>query len=90
LPLLLIGVPDVLRNFFSTTNAIENFMGDVRKVTRNIKRWRSGKMACRWVAVAVEKARPRFRNIKGHKRLPVLVVALRAQAKTLEVQTQVS
>jgi putative transposase len=87
---LKLGMPDVLRKFFSTTNAIENLMGAVRKVTRNIKRWRSGKMACRWVAAAIEKARPRFHNIKGHKSLPVLVAALRAHGKTLEVHTQVS
>jgi transposase-like protein len=90
LTVIKLGLPDVLRKFFSTTNAIENLMGGVRKVTRNVKRWRSGKMACRWVAAAVEKARPRFHNIKGHKSLPVLVAALRAHAKTLDLQEQVS
>jgi transposase-like protein len=90
LTVIKLELPDVLRKFFSTTNAIENLMGGVRKVTRNVKRWRSGRMACRWVTAAVENARSRFHNIKGHQSLSVLVAALRVHAKTLEVQEHVS
>lgn len=90
LTVLKLGLPDTLRRFFSTTNAIENLMGSIRKVTRNVKRWRSDKMARRWVTVGIEDARSHFHNIKGHKSLPVLVAALRVHAKTLDVQEQVS
>jgi hypothetical protein len=90
LTVIKLGLPDVLRRFFSTTNAIENLMGSVRKVTRNVKRWRSSKMARRWVAAGVERARGRFHNIKGHKSLPVLVAALRAHAKTIDLQEEVA
>lgn len=65
-------------------------MGSIRKVTRNVKRWRSDQMARRWVTTAIERARDRFRNIKGHKSIPVLVAALRVHAKTLDLQEQVS
>jgi len=85
-----LGLPDILRKFFSTTNAIENLMGSIRKATRNVKRWRSDHMARRWVTAAIERARDRFRNIKGHKSIPILVAALRVHAKTLDLQEQVS
>jgi putative transposase len=90
LTVIKLGLPDILRKFFSTTNAIENLMGSIRKVTRNVKRWRSDQMARRWVTAAIERARDRFRNIKGHKSIPVLVAALRVHAKTLDLQEQVS
>jgi putative transposase len=90
LTVIKLGLPDILRKFFSTTNAIENLMGSIRKVTRNVKRWRSDQMARRWVSAAIERARDRFRNIKGHNSIPVLVAALRVHAKTLDVQEQVS
>lgn len=90
LTVIKLGVPDILRKFFSTTNAIENLMGSIRKATRNVKRWRSDQMARRWVTAAIERARDRFRNIKGHKSIPILVAALRVHAKTLDLQEQVS
>lgn len=90
LTVIKLGLPDILRKFFSTTNAIENLMGSIRKVTRNVKRWRSDQMARRWVTTAIERARDRFRNIKGHKSISVLVAALRVHAKTLDLQEQVS
>jgi putative transposase len=90
LTVLKLRLPDVLRRFFSSTNAIENLMGSIRKVTRNVKRWRSDSMARRWVAVGIDQARIRFNNIKGHKNIPVLVAALRVHAKTLDLQEQVS
>ena len=88
--MLKLGLTDALRRFFSTTNAIENLMGSIRKATRNVKRWRTDKMARRWVTVGIEQARTNFRSIKGHKSLPLLVAALRVHAKTLDLQEQVS
>jgi transposase-like protein len=90
LTVLKLGLTDALRRFFSTTNAIENLMGSIRKATRNVKRWRTDKMARRWVTIGIERARTNFRSIKGHKSLPLLVAALRVHAKTLDLQEQVS
>jgi transposase-like protein len=87
---LKLKLPQVLQKFFSTTNAIENLMGAVRKVTRNVKRWSSSEMARRWVSAGVENARAHFHRIKGHKSLPVLVANLREHTKTLDDQEQVS
>jgi len=76
LTVLKLGLPAALTRSFATTNAIENMPGAVRRVTRNVKRWRGGDMARRWTALGVLHAQENFRRIKGHKDLPVLVRAL--------------
>jgi putative transposase len=78
LTVLKLGLPSSLRRFFATTNAIENLIGSVRTVTRNVKRWRGGDMVRRWVALGLQRAGARFRRIRGHHDLPALVRALRA------------
>jgi transposase-like protein len=42
-----LGLPKELRRSLACTNIIENMMGTVRRVTRNVKRWRSASMAMR-------------------------------------------
>lgn len=76
LTVLKLGLPSTLARSFSTTNAIENMLGAVRRVTRNVKRWRGGDMARRWTALGVLHAQQTFRRIKGHKDLSILVRAL--------------
>src|SRR6266436_5111232 len=44
LTVLTLGLPPRLRRFFATTNCIENLIGIVRHVTRNVTRWRDGTM----------------------------------------------
>jgi hypothetical protein len=43
-----LGLPAELRRSLACTNIIENMMGTVRRVTRNVKRWSSSSMALRW------------------------------------------
>ncbi|HEY3500064.1 MAG TPA: IS256 family transposase [Polyangiaceae bacterium] len=72
-----LGLPKTLVRSFSTTNAIENLNGTLRRVTRNVKRWRDEAMIRRWVALAVAEAQRGFRRVKGYKGMPALVAALR-------------
>ena len=78
LTVLKLGLPPVLRRFFATTNCIENLIGTLRHVTRNIKRWRDGDMRRRWIGLGLLRAAERFRRIKRHGELGVLVAALGA------------
>lgn len=80
LTVLKLGLPLRLRRFLATTNSIENVMGTVRRLTRNIKRWRDGAMIRRWVGLTLGRAAPRFRRIKGHRDLGTLATALRKAA----------
>src|SRR5260370_13343457 len=47
-------------------------MGTVRRVSRNVKRWRNAVMALRWTAAGMLEATKGFRRLKAHKYLPVL------------------
>jgi hypothetical protein len=53
-------------------------VGAVRRVCRNVKRWRSASMAMRWTAAAMQEAAKGFRRLKAHKQLPALRCALEA------------
>src|SRR5216683_259681 len=73
-----LGLPKELRRSLACTNIIENAMGTVRRVCRNVKRWRSASMAMRWTAAAMQEAANGFRRLKAHKQLPTLRAALEA------------
>ena len=71
-----LGLPAELRRSLACTNIIENLMGTVRRVCRNVKFWRSPSMALRWTGAAMQEAAKGFRRLKAHKQLPLLKDAL--------------
>jgi putative transposase len=72
-----LGLPPQLRRSLACTNIIENMMGTVRRVCRNVKRWSSASMALRWTAAGMFEANKGFRKLKAYKQLPALRAALR-------------
>src|SRR5262249_52334764 len=76
LTVLRLGLPALLTRTFSTTNPIENLNGTIRRVIRNVKRWRPGPMVRRWTALGIAEAQRTFRRIKGHAHILLLVRAL--------------
>ena len=85
LTVIRLGLPRELRRSLACTNIIENVMGTVRRVCRNVKYWRSPSMALRWVAAAMQEAKKGFRRLKAYKHLPALRAAL---GKPSEAPTQ--
>lgn len=73
-----LGLPTPLRRSLACTNGIENMMGTVRRVCRNVKRWQNADMALRWTAAGMMEATKGFRRLKAHKQLPALRAALAA------------
>src|SRR6266566_3913063 len=73
-----LGLPVKLRRSLACTNSIENMMGTVRRVCRNVKRWRNAAMALRWTAAGMMEAAKGFRRLKAYKHLPILRAALAA------------
>jgi putative transposase len=69
-------LPMQLRRSLACTNIIENMMGTIRRVCRNVKLWRNAAMALRWTGAAMQEASKGFRRLKAHKQLPVLRAAL--------------
>ena len=54
--------------------------GGVAVYTRNVKRWRGGRMILRWVGAALTEVQKGFRRVRGHDDLPKLVAALTRHA----------
>ena len=71
-----LGLPQELRRSLACTNIIENMMGTIRRVCRNVKRWRHAAMALRWTAAGMLEAQKGFRRLKAYKQLPALRAAL--------------
>ena len=55
-----LALPELLRKSLATTNAIENLNGTIRRVSRNVKRWKSPSMIRRWTALGVVTAEKKF------------------------------
>lgn len=79
------SLPAWLERTLSTTNAIENLNGTIRRVSRNVKRWRDGTMIRRWVAAGVFEASRTFRRVRGYNGMAALVSALRAAEQTTSI-----
>ena len=86
-------LPAKLRRSLACANLIENTMGAVRRVCRNVKRWRNAAMALRWTAAGMMEAAKGVRHLKAYRMLPILRAALVAHAtehvatKEIELQT---
>src|SRR6516165_7158876 len=76
-----LGLPAELRRSLACTNIIENMMGTIRRVSRNVKHRRSASMALRWTAAAMLEAKKGFRRLKAYKQLPMLRAALIARSE---------
>ena len=62
LTVIRLGLPHELRRSLACTNIVENALGTVRQVTRNVKRWRHAEMALRWTAAGRLEAQKTFRE----------------------------
>jgi len=79
-----------LRRTFATTNAIENMNGSLRRIARNVKRWKDEAMIRRWVALGIAEAQKGFRRVKGHKDMPSLVAAIRTISSPVVTEKKVA
>ena len=72
-----LGLSGALERSLSTTNLIENLIGQVRTLSARVKRWRGGQIILRWSAAGVLEAEHSFRRLKGYANMRVLIAALR-------------
>jgi putative transposase len=79
-----LGLSGSLLDTFKSTNPIESMNSIARDVTRNVKRWKNGKMVVRWMAAGLLDAEKRFRRVKGYRDMPVLRLALHRHYQGLE------
>ena len=71
-----LGVAGPLYRKLRSTNAIENLNSGIATYTRNVKRWRGGSMAVRWVSTAIQEAEKKFRRVQGFRDIEKLMKAL--------------
>ncbi len=76
LTIISLGVSGTLRDSLCSTNPIENLNGSMKKIARNVKRWRGGSMAMRWAATTLLESQKSFRRLRGCRQMPELLAAL--------------
>ena len=82
-----LGLPDPLRRSLACTNVIENALGTVRLVSRNVQRWRNAEMALGWTATGLLEAKKTFRRLKAYRQLPILRNALQELMRQRQVDS---
>jgi transposase-like protein len=76
-----LGIPDILRKSFASTNLIESAFSQSRPVMRHVKRWRNSAQIQRWTATALLESEKRFRKVRGYKSMGILISALEGAFK---------
>ena len=77
LTVIRLGLPHELRRSLACTNIVENALGTVRQVTRNVKRWRHAEMPrSDGPPPRLLEAQKTFRRLKAYRQLPILRNAL--------------
>ncbi len=89
LTVIRLGLPQELRRSLACTNIIENALGTVRQVSRNVKRWRNAEMALRWTAAGLMEAHKSFRRLKAYRQLPILRSALRDHMRKAQANSAI-
>jgi transposase-like protein len=72
-----LGLAGALRRTLATTNPIESALS----VTRRVTRWRDGDMRRRWCVAGLLRAESKFRRIKGHRAMLLLIKALEVMTR---------
>ena len=70
------GITGSLKRTLESTNPCESMIECVRRSSRNVKRWQSGKIALRWTAAGMLEAERQFRRLIGYTDLTKLVPAI--------------
>lgn len=76
LTIISLGITGNLADSLCSTNPIENLNGSMKKIARNVKRWRGGLMAVRWAATTLLESQKNFRRLRGCRQMPELLAAL--------------
>lgn len=85
-----LGLTGSLLRTFKSTNPIESMISINRDAHRNVKRWRSGQMAMRWVAAGMLDAEKQFRKVNGYRDLHILKHALECHTDVIEGRRQIA
>jgi len=71
-----LGLPDLLRTTFRSTNPIESMFDKVKARGRRVKNWKADNQLVRWSASALVLHEKKFRRIKGYRQIPKMIASL--------------
>jgi transposase-like protein len=71
-----LGLPDLLRRTFRSANPIESMFDKVQYRSKRVKSWKGRTQVARWMASSLLLHERKFRKIRGHKQMHVLLAAL--------------
>lgn len=83
-----LGLSPALIKTFKSTNPIESLNDGIRVMERNVKNWKSGRMAERWTAAAMLERAKRFRRINGYRDMWLLIRALDRHTKEVTTSSK--
>lgn len=81
-----LALPEQLRRSLASTNQIENLIGRVRQICKNVRRWRDARMVKRWTVSAMIEAKKGMRRLRGYRGLPILQAALHRHQQQVTAQ----
>ena len=90
LTVIRLGLPKELCRSLACTNIVENALGTVRQVSRNVRRWRNAEMALRWTAAGMMEAHKTFRRLKAYRQLPILRSALKDHMRKAQADNAIA
>jgi len=82
-----LGLSASLERTLTTTNPVESMLSVTRATQRNVKNWKDAAMARRWTAAGMLVAEGKFRRVKGHRDMPLLVAALARHTNASQPET---
>ncbi len=82
-----LGLSEALERTLTTTNPIESMISMTRTTQRNVKNWKDAAMARRWTAAGMLAAETKFRRVKGHRDMPLLLAALARHTGSAQSET---
>lgn len=88
LTIISLGLTGSLAASLCSTNPIENLNGSLKRIVRNVKRWRGGSMALRWAATTLLDAQRNFRRLRGYRQMPELLAALQRAAANSSIDAR--
>lgn len=86
-----LGIPGLLRQTLSNTNAMESANSVAASVLKRVKHWKDGEQILRYAAAGFVEAEKSFRRIKGYRQIPLLLEALSRELETpAETRTKIA
>lgn len=86
-----LGIPGLLRQTLSNTNAMESANSVAASVLKRVKHWKDGEQILRYAAAGFVEAEKSFRRVKGYRQIPLLLEALSRELETpAETRTKIA